>query len=134
MQTFYPDDLWPRYGNRFYQISPPFACLRTWTGVIKSYKLTYEPATVQHAVFDRTRTINQWAIEAKFLRGIVDHFSPSAEQLDIYSDGNGKAIFTSFTTKITDGKGLTIAGFLKKRALTCLYRNTQTTHPHFGGH
>lgn len=73
-------------------------------GVIKSYKLTYEPATVQHAVFDRTRTINQWAIEAKFLRGIVDHFSPSAEQLDIYSDGNGKAIFTSFTTKVTDGK------------------------------
>jgi cell cycle checkpoint control protein RAD9A len=39
------------------------------------------------------------------VKEITDHFSPSAEQLDIYSDG-GKAIFTSFTTKITDGQGL----------------------------
>jgi len=66
--------------------------------------LTYESATVQHAVFDRTKTKNQWAIESKFLREIIEHFSPSAEQLDIYSE-NGKAIFTSFTTKVTDGKG-----------------------------
>lgn len=74
-------------------------------GVIKSYKLTYEPTTVNHAVFDRTKTTNQWSIEPRFLREITDHFSPSAEQLDIYSE-NGKAVFTSFTTKITDGKGL----------------------------
>ncbi|KAE8364889.1 Rad9-domain-containing protein [Aspergillus caelatus] len=72
-------------------------------GVIKSYKLTYEPTTVNHAVFDRTKTTNQWSIEPRFLREITDHFSPSAEQLDIYSE-NGKAVFTSFTTKITDGK------------------------------
>ncbi|KAL5359834.1 Rad9-domain-containing protein [Aspergillus floccosus] len=72
-------------------------------GVIKSYKLIYEPATVNHAIFDRSRTTNQWSIDPKFLREITDHFSPSAEQLDIYSEG-GKAIFTSFTTKITDGK------------------------------
>ncbi|KAF5857719.1 hypothetical protein ETB97_005391 [Aspergillus alliaceus] len=72
-------------------------------GVIKSYKLTYEPTTVNHAVFDRTKTTNQWKIDPKFLREITDHFSPSAEQLDIYSD-NGKVILTSFTTKITDGK------------------------------
>ncbi|KAE8151282.1 Rad9-domain-containing protein [Aspergillus avenaceus] len=72
-------------------------------GVIKSYKLTYEAANVNHAVFDRTKTTNQWSIDPKFLREITDHFSPSAEQLDISSEG-GKAIFTSFTTKITDGK------------------------------
>ncbi|KAF7587266.1 hypothetical protein BBP40_007505 [Aspergillus hancockii] len=72
-------------------------------GVIKSYKLTYEPTTINHAVFDRTKTTNQWSIDPKFLREITDHFSLSAEQLDIYSE-NGKAIFTSFTTKITDGK------------------------------
>ncbi|KAJ9191157.1 hypothetical protein DTO027B5_6756 [Paecilomyces variotii] len=72
-------------------------------GVVKSYKLTYESAAVQHAVFDRSKTRNRWAIESRFLREIIDHFSPSAEQLDIYSE-NGKAIFTSFTTKITDGK------------------------------
>ncbi|XHG02437.1 hypothetical protein AWENTII_005788 [Aspergillus wentii] len=72
-------------------------------GVIKSYKLTYEAATVQHAIFDRTRTTNQWSIESRFLKEITDHFSASAELLDIYSEGD-KAIFTSFTTKITDGK------------------------------
>ncbi|KAL2002660.1 hypothetical protein VTN02DRAFT_6270 [Thermoascus thermophilus] len=72
-------------------------------GVVKSYRLTYEPVTVQHAVFDRTKTRNQWAIESKFLREIIEHFSPSAEQLDVYSE-NGKAVFTSFTTKVTDGK------------------------------
>lgn len=72
---------------------------------MKSYKLTYEPASAQHAVFDRSRAINQWAIEPKFLREIIDHFNPSAEQLDICSDGNGKTVFTSFTTKVTDGRG-----------------------------
>ncbi|THC96972.1 hypothetical protein EYZ11_003528 [Aspergillus tanneri] len=72
-------------------------------GVLKSYKLTYEPTTAQHAIFDRTKTINQWNIEARFLKEITDHFSPSAELLDIYSE-SGKVIFTSFTTKITEGK------------------------------
>ncbi|KAJ5604737.1 Rad9/Ddc1 [Penicillium lagena] len=72
-------------------------------GVIKSYKLTYEPATVQHAVFDRTKALNQWTADPRFLRSIIDHFSFSAEQLDMYSD-SGKAVFTSFTTKITEGK------------------------------
>ncbi|KAK1148627.1 hypothetical protein N8T08_008512 [Aspergillus melleus] len=72
-------------------------------GVIKSYKLTYEPTTAQHAIFDRSKTTNQWSIEPRFLGEITDHFSPSAEQLDIYSEA-GKAIFTSFTTKIAEGK------------------------------
>ncbi|KKK15089.1 DNA repair protein [Aspergillus rambellii] len=72
-------------------------------GVIKSYKLTYESTTIQHAVFDRSKATNEWSIEPKFLKEITDHFSPSAEQLDIYSEST-KAIFTSFTTKITDGK------------------------------
>ncbi|RDW90758.1 putative DNA repair protein rad9 [Aspergillus mulundensis] len=72
-------------------------------GVIKSYKLTYESTTVQHAVFDRTLATNEWTIEPIFLKEIAAHFSPSAEQLDIYSE-NTKVIFTSFTTKITAGK------------------------------
>ncbi|RLL93801.1 hypothetical protein CFD26_102506 [Aspergillus turcosus] len=71
--------------------------------VIRTYKLTYEPTTTQHAIFDRSSATNKWSIEPRFLKEITDHFSPSAEQLDIYSDG-GKAIFTSFTTKITDGQ------------------------------
>ncbi|KAJ5176076.1 uncharacterized protein N7482_001953 [Penicillium canariense] len=72
-------------------------------GVIKSYKLTYEPASIQHAVFDRSRSTNQWIADSRFLRQIIDHFSLSAEQLDMYSD-SGKAVFTSFTTKIMEGK------------------------------
>ncbi|OQE32335.1 hypothetical protein PENSTE_c001G03715 [Penicillium steckii] len=72
-------------------------------GVIKSYKLTYEPAAIQHAVFDRSKTTNQWTADPRFLKQIIDHFSLSAEQLDICAE-SGKATFTSFTTKITEGK------------------------------
>lgn len=74
------------------------------TGVVKTYRLTYEPVEVQHALFDKSRTQNQWVIDSKFLREIVEYFGPTAEQLDIYTD-NGKAVFTSFTTKVTNGKG-----------------------------
>ncbi|KAI9368498.1 Rad9-domain-containing protein [Aspergillus egyptiacus] len=72
-------------------------------GVIRSYKLTYESTMVQHAIFDRSMATNEWSIEPKFMKEITDHFSPSAEQLDIYAEST-KAIFTSFTTKLTDGK------------------------------
>ncbi|KAL2815727.1 Rad9-domain-containing protein [Aspergillus granulosus] len=72
-------------------------------GVIRSYKLTYESTTIQHAIFDRSTATNEWSIEAKFLKEITDHFRLSAEQLDIYSE-NTKVIFTSFTSKITHGK------------------------------
>ena len=80
-------------------------------GVIKSYKLTYESTTIQHAIFDRSQSTNEWTVEPAFLKEIAVHFSPSAEQLDIYSE-NSKVIFTSFTTKITDGKGSSIENFL----------------------
>ncbi|KAL4785157.1 Rad9-domain-containing protein [Aspergillus varians] len=72
-------------------------------GVIKTYKLTYESTTIQHAVFDQSQATNEWSIEPLFLKEITTHFSHSAEQLDVYSE-NTKVIFTSFTTKITDGK------------------------------
>ena len=85
--------------------------------MIKSYKLTYEPTTAQHAIFDRSKTTNQWSIEPRFLREITDHFSPSAEQLDIYSEA-GKAIFTSFTTKIAEGKGMLKSKSERSRANT----------------
>ncbi|KAL4931338.1 putative DNA repair protein rad9 [Aspergillus undulatus] len=72
-------------------------------GVIKSYRLTYESTTIQHAIFDQVQATNEWSIEPIVLKEIAAHFSLSAEQLDIYSE-NTKVIFTSFTTKITDGK------------------------------
>ena len=102
MQIDCQDDLWSR-------CIPPIVSDRqqwlTWPGVIKSYKLTYEPAAIQHAVFDRSKTTNQWTADPRFLKQIIDHFSLSAEQLDICAE-SGKATFTSFTTKITEGKGM----------------------------
>ncbi|KAJ5352957.1 Rad9/Ddc1 [Penicillium brevicompactum] len=72
-------------------------------GVIKSYKLTYEPAAIQHAVFDKSQATSMWAADPRFLKNLIEHFSLSAEQLDMYSD-SGRAVFTSFTTKVTEGK------------------------------
>ncbi|KAL3474876.1 Rad9-domain-containing protein [Aspergillus californicus] len=71
-------------------------------GVIRNYRLTYEAATIQHAIFDQSKATSEWSVEPRFLKDITDHFSPSAEQLDIYSEST-KVILTSFTTKITDG-------------------------------
>ncbi|KAJ5172639.1 Rad9/Ddc1 [Penicillium capsulatum] len=74
-------------------------------GVIKSYKLTYEPAAIQHAVFDRSRATNSWTADPRFLKQIIDHFSSSAEQLDMgYNSEKTQAVFTSFTTKVMEGK------------------------------
>ncbi|KKZ66664.1 hypothetical protein EMCG_00227 [[Emmonsia] crescens] len=72
-------------------------------GVVKTYKLTYEAAEIQHALFDKSKTENQWGIDSKYLREIIDHFGPTAEQLDISSENN-RVVFTSFTTKVADGK------------------------------
>ncbi|KAJ5814418.1 uncharacterized protein N7503_001168 [Penicillium pulvis] len=74
-------------------------------GVIKSYKLTYEPAAIQHAIFDPSSTTSKWSADPRYLKQIVDHFSASAEQLDMYGDDE-QAVFTSFTKKITDGDEL----------------------------
>jgi hypothetical protein len=85
---------------------PVFSNLsNNYLGVIKSYKLTYEPAAIQHAVFDKSKATSMWATDPKFLKQLIDHFSLSAEQLDMYTD-SGRAVFTSFTTKIMEGKGM----------------------------
>lgn len=73
-------------------------------GVIKTYKLTYEPINAQHALFDKSQVSNEWLIDSKILREVVDHFGSSAEQLDIHAAGE-RAVFTSFTTKVANGKG-----------------------------
>ena len=74
-------------------------------GVIKTSKLTYEPVVAQHALFDNTRTRNQWIADSKLLRQMIEHFASAAEQLDISSD-NGRAVFTSFTAKVSHGNGM----------------------------
>ena len=74
-------------------------------GVIKTYKLTYESIEVMHALFNRNAAKNTWKIGASTLRSFVEYFGANTEQLDISSE-NGRATFTSYTEKVTNGRGL----------------------------
>jgi cell cycle checkpoint control protein RAD9A len=71
----------------------------------KTYRLTYEPVEVMHALFDRTAATQGWKISARVLREYIEYFGPKTEQLDLLAQ-DGKAIFTSFTEKIQNGKGM----------------------------
>ncbi|KAI9795597.1 MAG: hypothetical protein M1833_006918 [Piccolia ochrophora] len=73
------------------------------SGVVKTYRLTYEDAEVTHALFDKNGAHNRWTISAATLKEFVEHFGPKTEQLDVFSE-NGRATFTSYTEKIMDGK------------------------------
>lgn len=70
----------------------------------KTYRLTYEPVEIMHALFDRTTATQGWRISARMLREYIEYFASRTEQLDLLAQ-EGKAIFTSFTEKIQDGKG-----------------------------
>ena len=83
-------------------------------GVIKTYKLTYESVEVMHALFNRNAAKNTWRIGASTLRSFVEYFGANTEQLDISSE-NGRATFTSYTEKVTNGRGL--SQFLPSRVL-----------------
>jgi len=56
-----------------------------------------------HALFDKSSAPNGWKISSRILREYVEYFGNKTEQLDLVAK-NGKAIFTSFTEKIMDGK------------------------------
>lgn len=73
-------------------------------GVTKTYKLTYESTEVMHALFNKDAAKNKWTIGATVLRSFIEYFGATTEQLDLYSE-NGSATFTSYTEKITDGRG-----------------------------
>ncbi|KAK5118044.1 hypothetical protein LTR62_004090 [Meristemomyces frigidus] len=72
-------------------------------GMTKTYRLTYESVEVMHALFDRTVAKQGWRISSRVLREYIEFFGPKTEQLDLLAQ-EGKAIFTSFTEKIEDGK------------------------------
>ncbi|KAK0508589.1 hypothetical protein JMJ35_008865 [Cladonia borealis] len=72
-------------------------------GVIKTYKLTYESVEVMHALFNRNAAKNTWRIGAGTLRSFIEYFGANTEQLDISSE-NGRANFTSYTEKVTNGR------------------------------
>lgn len=69
----------------------------------KTYRLTYESVEVMHALFDRTAASQGWRISSRVLREYIEFFGSKTEQLDLVAQ-EGKAIFTSFTEKIQDGK------------------------------
>lgn len=73
-------------------------------GLSKIYRLTYESVEIVRALFDKTSASNTWRISARVLRNYIDFFGRKTEQLDMVAK-DGKAIFTSFTEKIMDGKG-----------------------------
>ena len=72
--------------------------------MMKTYRLTYESVEIMHALFDKSVATQGWRISSRVLREYVEFFGPKTEQLDLLAQ-DGKAIFTSFTEKIQDGKG-----------------------------
>lgn len=83
------------------------------SGVTKTYKLTYESIEMMHALFDRNRAVNKWTIQSRLLHEFVDYFGTKTEQLDIYAE-DGKVTLTSYTEKITNGRGATRLPFSAK--------------------
>lgn len=57
-----------------------------------------------HALFDKQSAQNRWSIHSSALKEAIEYFGPRTEQLDIYAE-NGRVTYTSFTEKISNGKG-----------------------------
>lgn len=74
------------------------------SGIVKTYRLTYETGEVLHATFDRSNSSNTWTVAAKTLSDVVEYFGPKTEQLDWYLQDNN-VTFTSYTEKIQNGRG-----------------------------
>ena len=74
------------------------------SGVVKTYRLTYEDAEGIYVQFDREGASNHWQIESGMLKEYIEHFGPKADQLDICVEED-RAIFTSFTEKLMNGDG-----------------------------
>ncbi|KAI5205859.1 Rad9-domain-containing protein [Aureobasidium subglaciale] len=98
-------------------------------GVTKTYRLTYESVEVSHALFDKHNAPNGWKISSRILREYIEYFGTKTEQLDLLVK-EGKAIFTSFTEKIMDGKGtkisVVIAGIVLIRIVEILKQPLET--------
>jgi len=59
---------------------------------------------MMHALFDKNRAKNRWKIQSRILREFIEYFGPKTEHLDIYAE-DGKVTLTSYTEKITNGRG-----------------------------
>ncbi|KAF2712431.1 hypothetical protein K504DRAFT_426715 [Pleomassaria siparia CBS 279.74] len=89
-------------------------------GVIKTYKLTYEAVEVMHALFDRNVAKNRWSMHSSALKEYIEYFGTKTEMLDIFAgEGDGRAVFKSYTEKISNGKEI-----LKHPLVTAIAVNT----------
>lgn len=88
-------------------------------GVIKTYKLTYEAVEVMHALFDRNVAKNKWTINAGAMKEYTEYFGTKTEMLDIFAGDDGRAVFKSYTEKISNGKEI-----LKHPLVTAVAVNT----------
>lgn len=52
-----------------------------------------------HAKFDKNEAIYHWAINARTLRSLMEHFGPGIDLLDINTDGESVVNFTCYTEK-----------------------------------
>lgn len=105
MSSYREDEIkaWYVYNDSIHEHFHIIAETNGKLGMTKTYRLTYESVEVMHALFDKTSASQGWKISSRVLREYVEYFAPKAEQLDLYAE-NGKAVFTSFTEKVDDGK------------------------------
>jgi cell cycle checkpoint control protein RAD9A len=88
-------------------------------GVIKTYKLTYEAVDVMHALFDKNAATNKWSMHSGVMKEYIEYFGTKTEMLDIFAGEDGKAVFKSYTEKISNGKEI-----LKHPLVTAVAVNT----------
>ncbi|KAF2006963.1 hypothetical protein P154DRAFT_480821 [Amniculicola lignicola CBS 123094] len=88
-------------------------------GVVKTYKLTYEAVDVMHALFDRNVAKNRWSMHSGAMREYIEYFGTKTEMLDIVAGEDGRAVFKSYTEKISNGKEI-----LKHPLVTAVAVNT----------
>ncbi|KAF2473333.1 uncharacterized protein BDR25DRAFT_257712 [Lindgomyces ingoldianus] len=88
-------------------------------GVIKTYKLTYEAVEVMHALFDKNVAKNRWSMHSSAMKEYIEYFGTKTEMLDIFAGEDGRAVFKSYTEKISNGKEI-----LKHPLVTAVAVNT----------
>lgn len=109
-------------------------------GVTKTYRLTYEPAEVISAVFNKEGARNRWTIGAEALKTFVEYFGAGTEQLDFWVE-NGRVTFTSYTDKVVNGRGkvsfsiyLSIYPSIRQAGILTQNRRLEATSAHFRRH
>lgn len=73
----------------------------THAGCTSTHKLPFASNPPVHARFNAEQAVHHWTIPSRTLRGVMDHFGPGAELLDINSEGD-VIKFLGYTEKAVD--------------------------------